>query len=107
MSKRIRGKNFINSFQFKDRENLEVWSTFKALASQPIPLYGDGANVRDWLFVEDHIDALLLAATKGRLCRSYCIGGYGERTNKQVVESICKILDEISPRKRSYIELIN
>ena len=49
----------------------------KAVAGQPIPLYGDGANVRDWLFVEDHVEALLLAATRGGLGESYCIGGGG------------------------------
>jgi dTDP-glucose 4,6-dehydratase len=71
----------------------------KAAAGEPIPLYGDGLNVRDWLFVEDHVDALLLAACRGELGRSYCVGGSGssgttsERTNKQVVETICSILD--------------
>ncbi|MEX0588167.1 MAG: dTDP-glucose 4,6-dehydratase [Cyanobium sp.] len=65
----------------------------KAIAGEPIPLYGDGANVRDWLYVEDHVDALLLAANRGELGRSYCVGGHGERTNKQVVEMICKLLD--------------
>ena len=48
----------------------------KAVAGEPIPLYGDGANVRDWLFVEDHVDALLLAATQGRPGQSYCVGGH-------------------------------
>jgi len=66
----------------------------KAAAGEPIPLYGDGANVRDWLYVEDHVDALLLAATRGQLGRSYCVGGHGERTNKQVVEAICALLDQ-------------
>jgi dTDP-glucose 4,6-dehydratase len=66
----------------------------KAVAGEPIPLYGDGGNVRDWLYVEDHVDALLLAATRGESGRSYCVGGSGERTNKQVVESICALLDQ-------------
>jgi len=70
----------------------------KALAGQPIPLYGDGANVRDWLYVEDHVDALLLAATRGQLGRSYCIGGHGERSNRQVVEQICTVLDQLRPQ---------
>jgi nucleoside-diphosphate-sugar epimerase len=69
----------------------------KAAAGEPIPLYGDGANVRDWLYVEDHVDALLLAATQGQLGRSYCVGGHGERSNKQVVEAICALLDERRP----------
>ena len=68
----------------------------KALAGEPIPLYGDGANIRDWLFVEDLIDALLLAATTGKIGESYCVGGHGERTNKQVVEAICKLLDKLN-----------
>ncbi len=78
----------------------------KALACQSIPLYGDGENIRDWLYVEDHVEALLLAATSGRLGESYCIGGYGERTNKQVVESICSILDDLRPKNQPYSSLI-
>ena len=65
----------------------------RAAAGEPIPLYGDGQNVRDWLYVEDHVDALLLAATHGTPGRAYCVGGHGERTNKQVVEAICSTLD--------------
>ena len=63
----------------------------KAAAGEPIPLYGDGANVRDWLYVEDHVDALLLAATQGTPGRAYCVGGHGERTNKEVVEDIWRV----------------
>jgi dTDP-glucose 4,6-dehydratase len=70
----------------------------KAAAGEPIPLYGDGQNVRDWLYVEDHVDALLLAATQGEPGRSYCVGGYGERTNKQVIEAICSLLDQRLPK---------
>ncbi|APD47524.1 dTDP-glucose 4,6-dehydratase [Synechococcus sp. CS-602] len=78
----------------------------KAVAGEPIPLYGDGANIRDWLYVEDHVDALLLSATKGRLGQSYCVGGHGERTNKQVVEAICLLLDELLPSKAAHSNLI-
>ncbi len=78
----------------------------KAAAGEPIPLYGDGANVRDWLFVDDHIDALLLAATRGRLGQSYCVGGHGERTNKQVVEAICSHLDQLRPSGAPHARLI-
>ena len=78
----------------------------KALAGEPIPLYGDGANVRDWLFVEDHVDALLLAATKGVPGESYCVGGHGERTNKQVVEAICTLLDQLRPDGAPHSRLI-
>jgi dTDP-glucose 4,6-dehydratase len=78
----------------------------QAVAGEPIPLYGDGANVRDWLFVEDHVDALLLAATRGELGQSYCVGGHGERTNKQVVEAICTLLDQRRPQGAPHARLI-
>ncbi len=78
----------------------------KAIAGEEIPLYGDGENVRDWLYVEDHIDALLLAALKGDLGRSYCVGGYGERTNEQVVQEICKILDKKKPKTSPYFKQV-
>jgi dTDP-glucose 4,6-dehydratase len=78
----------------------------KAVAGEPIPLYGDGANVRDWLYVEDHVEALLLAATRGRLGESYCVGGHGERTNKQVVEAICALLDQYRPDGAPHARLI-
>ncbi|MEB3234677.1 MAG: dTDP-glucose 4,6-dehydratase [Cyanobacteriota bacterium] len=79
----------------------------KAAAGEPIPLYGDGANVRDWLYVEDHVDALLLAATQGQLGRSYCVGGHGERTNRQVVEAICALLDQRLPAGAPHSRLIS
>ncbi len=84
----------------------------KAAAGEPIPLYGDGLNVRDWLYVEDHVDALLLAACRGELGRSYCVGGSGlsgttsERTNKQVVETICSILDVLLSSGAPHCRLI-
>lgn len=84
----------------------------KALAGESIPLYGDGLNVRDWLFVEDHVDALLLAATRGRVGDHYCVGGAGdhgsasEQSNRDVVETICSILDRIKPQGLPYASLI-
>jgi dTDP-glucose 4,6-dehydratase len=78
----------------------------KAAAGEQIPLYGDGANVRDWLYVEDHVDALLLAACRGELGRSYCVGGHGERSNKQVVEAICALLDQRCPGGAPHARLI-
>ncbi|WP_341879466.1 dTDP-glucose 4,6-dehydratase [Synechococcus sp. UW140] len=78
----------------------------KAVAGEPIPLYGDGANVRDWLYVDDHVDALLLAATQGQLGRSYCVGGHGELSNKQVVEAICALLDQRRPAGAPHARLI-
>ena len=80
--------------------------TLKAAQGEAIPLYGDGLNVRDWLFVEDHVDALLLAACNGTSGRSYCVGGYGERTNREVVECICLHLDQLIPTKTPHNNLI-
>ena len=80
--------------------------TLKAAARKAIPLYGDGLNVRDWLYVEDHVDALLLAACRGESGRSYCVGGYGERTNREVVECICKHLDDLIPSQSPHADLI-
>ncbi|PRD52471.1 dTDP-glucose 4,6-dehydratase [Phyllobacterium myrsinacearum] len=70
-----------------------------ALDEKPLPVYGAGANVRDWLFVEDHARALELVVTKGKPGESYNIGGRAERTNLSVVETICDILDSKRPRK--------
>jgi dTDP-glucose 4,6-dehydratase len=69
-----------------------------ALAGKPLPIYGDGSNVRDWLFVEDHADALLLVVEKGAVGRSYNIGGENERSNLELVRTLCGILDELRPR---------
>ncbi|HEY5823631.1 MAG TPA: GDP-mannose 4,6-dehydratase, partial [Cyclobacteriaceae bacterium] len=71
----------------------------KALSGQPIPIYGDGMNVRDWLYVLDHAKGIDLAFQKGRVGETYNIGGRNERTNNQIVEAICSILDKRSPRK--------
>ncbi len=68
-----------------------------ALAGQPIPVYGRGENVRDWLYVEDHADALLLVCETGALGRSYNIGGNNERRNIDLVRTICGLLDESRP----------
>ena len=80
--------------------------TLKAAGGESIPLYGDGLNVRDWLYVEDHVDALLLAACNGALGRSYCVGGHGERTNKEVVHAICQQLDQSRPGSAPHADLI-
>ncbi len=79
-----------------------------ALQLKSLPIYGKGDNVRDWLYVDDHARGLLLAYEKGISGESYCIGGHNERTNYAVVETICKILDELKPRadNRKYDELI-
>lgn len=69
-----------------------------ALAGKSLPIYGDGSNIRDWLYVEDHADALLLVLEKGRVSRSYNIGGENERTNLELVRTLCAILDEKRPK---------
>ena len=82
-----------------------------ALEGKPLPVYGQGANVRDWLFVDDHARALELIATKGRIGESYNVGGRAERTNLGVVETICDLLDEKEPfpdgrRRRELITFV-
>ena len=78
-----------------------------ALAGKDLPIYGAGDNIRDWLYVEDHADALLLVVQKGVVGRSYNIGGENERTNLQLVRTICAILDRKKPKDSgSYADLI-
>jgi len=77
-----------------------------ALHGKPIPVYGRGENVRDWLYVEDHADALLLVLEKGALGRSYNIGGENERRNIDLVRTICALLDEMAPKATPHAELI-
>ena len=77
-----------------------------ALAGKPIPVYGGGENVRDWLYVEDHADALLLVVEKGMLGRSYNIGGENERRNIDLVRTICGILDAKRPKAAPYADQI-
>jgi len=69
-----------------------------ALAGRPLPIYGDGSNIRDWLYVEDHAEALLLVVEKGQVGRSYNIGGENERTNLDLVRTLCAILDARRPK---------
>ena len=78
-----------------------------ALAGKPLPIYGDGSNVRDWLYVDDHADALLCVLEKGAVNRSYNIGGENERSNLELVQTLCAILDEKRPRDSGpYADLI-
>jgi dTDP-glucose 4,6-dehydratase len=69
----------------------------KGLAGEPLPIYGDGQNVRDWLYVEDHAEALSLVVERGKIGETYNIGGKNERTNLHVVTMICRLLDELQP----------
>ena len=78
----------------------------KAINGKEIPLYGDGLNVRDWLFVDDHIEALILVAMRGKIGSSYCVGGVGETTNKNIVEMICNHLDKLENKNYSHLNLI-
>lgn len=78
----------------------------KALAGEPIPVYGRGANIRDWLFVDDHARALMTVLEQGALGESYNIGGHNEWTNIDVVREICRRLDARRPQARPYAEQI-
>lgn len=78
----------------------------KALAGEPIPVYGDGSNVRDWLYVEDHAEALILAATTGTIGRSYNIGAENELSNIDLVRRILAVLDKLRPKTNPYAEQI-
>ncbi len=70
----------------------------KAVARQPIPVYGDGLNVRDWLYVTDHAEALWQSLRRGRSGETYCIGGHNEWANLRIVELICDLVDELAPQ---------
>ena len=87
--------NNYGPYQFP--EKLIPHMIIKALAGEPLPVYGDGKNIRDWLFVDDHARALLLVVEKGAIGDTYNIGGLNERTNLQVVETICSQVDRSSP----------
>ena len=79
----------------------------KCLREQPLPVYGEGLNVRDWLFVEDHAKALTTVLDKGVPGETYNIGGNSERKNIDIVNAICTIMDEIRPRSEGkYADLI-
>ncbi|NTE37376.1 dTDP-glucose 4,6-dehydratase [Agrobacterium tumefaciens] len=77
-----------------------------ALEGKPLPVYGNGANIRDWLYVEDHARALWLIVQKGLAGEKYNVGGRNEQKNIDVVNCICSILDELRPQSKPYAELI-
>lgn len=70
-----------------------------ALSGKPLPIYGNGAQIRDWLYVEDHARALVMVVTQGEIGETYNIGGHNEQKNIDVVECICKLLEELAPNK--------
>ena len=78
----------------------------KALAGESIPIYGDGKNIRDWLYVLDHCKGIDMVYHRGEAGNVYNIGGRNERTNLQIVDAICSILDKKVPKEKSYKELI-
>ena len=78
-------------------EKLIPLMILNALEGKPLPVYGDGMNVRDWLYVDDHAEALLAVATRGAVGETYNIGGHDEWTNIKVVKKVCAILDELRP----------
>lgn len=91
-------------------EKLIPLTILNALSGKKLPIYGDGKQVRDWLFVEDHARALYTVATEGRIGETYNIGGHNERKNIEVVQKICEVLDELIANKpnniNSFSELI-
>ena len=87
-------------------EKLIPLVTLNALDMKTLPVYGDGSNVRDWLYVDDHAKALFTIMTTGRLGEKYNVGGRNERTNLEVVHTICDILDELRPADKPRRELI-
>jgi len=98
--------NNYGPFQFP--EKLIPVVILKALRGENIPVYGKGINIRDWLYVEDHADALYTVILKGKPGETYNIGGYNERKNIDIVELLCELLDELKPRedRKSYREQI-
>ncbi|MEQ1779719.1 MAG: dTDP-glucose 4,6-dehydratase [Hyphomonadaceae bacterium] len=96
--------NNYGPYQFP--EKLIPTVILNALEGRSVDVYGDGANVRDWLHVDDHVDALLRMLKAGQPARTYAVGGDAERTNFTVVEDICRLLDEMVPGATPHRELI-
>ena len=89
-------------------EKLIPLMTLNAIQGKPLPIYGSGENIRDWLHVEDHCEAIYDVLTRGRVGETYNVGGRSERNNITIVTKICEILDELRPREdgKSYKEQI-
>jgi dTDP-glucose 4,6-dehydratase len=90
--------NNYGPFQFP--EKLIPVVILKALRGEPIPVYGKGENIRDWLYVSDHADALHTVISNGNVGETYNIGGYNERQNIDLVRLLCQLLDEFQPKRR-------
>ncbi|HCK04121.1 MAG TPA: dTDP-glucose 4,6-dehydratase [Methylophilaceae bacterium] len=96
--------NNYGPFQFP--EKLIPVTIMSAIAGNEIPIYGSGNNIRDWLYVNDHVDALLLVLSKGQTGRTYNIGGNTELTNLELVQKICSLLDMQKPAHKPYVTQI-
>jgi dTDP-glucose 4,6-dehydratase len=88
-------------------EKLIPLMILNALAGKPLPVYGKGNQIRDWLYVEDHARALYTVVTKGKVGETYNIGGHNEKQNIEVVKTICSILEELAPIKHSTLNIQN
>lgn len=93
--------NNYGPFQFP--EKLIPHMILNAIHGKPLPLYGDGLQIRDWLYVEDHVKALIKVVTNGKIGETYNIGGHNEKNNLEVVHAICDLLEELAPNKPSNI----
>jgi dTDP-glucose 4,6-dehydratase len=91
-------------------EKLIPHMILNAIHGKPLPIYGDGLQIRDWLYVEDHAKALFKVVIDGKIGQTYNIGGGNEKTNIEIVENICELLEELSPPKiarlKKYKDLI-
>lgn len=96
--------NNYGPYQFP--EKLIPITILKALKNETIPLYGDGKNIRDWLHVDDHVEAILQVSNFGKVGAKYCIGGFGEKSNLEVVEMICSKLDKLTNSDKLHKRLI-
>jgi dTDP-glucose 4,6-dehydratase len=96
--------NNYGPYQFP--EKLIPLAMLNAVEGKPIPVYGNGLNIRDWLYVDDHVRALMCVLEKGVVGETYNIGGHNEHTNINVVEQICRLLDERFPAKAPHASLI-
>lgn len=88
-------------------EKLIPLMILNGLAGKPLPIYGDGLNIRDWLFVEDHTRAIRMVLERGQLGETYCVGGRAERSNLSVVNTLCALLDELHPEGAPHARLIS
>jgi len=102
----VNSANNYGPYQFP--EKLIPLCIFNALQGKPLPIYGDGQQIRDWLFVKDHCGAIREILINGQIGETYNVGGWNEKTNLEVVETLCAILDELKPKSdgKSYAEQI-